>query len=126
MKKYLTSSVVALAAALTASTAFAEVKIGAIFDLTGGLNICGIQQDNALDLAVASVNAAGGVNGEDVVVVGYDAQSELSKYTQFAQTAVLRDGISAMFAGLTSSSREAKVRFVRTACLYMGDRECRP
>jgi len=42
-----------------------------------------------------------------VVVVGYDAQSELSKYTQFAQTAVLRDGISAMFAGLTSSSREA-------------------
>lgn len=107
MKKYLTSSAVALAAVLTASTAFAEVKIGAIFDLTGGLNIYGIQQDNALDLAVASVNEAGGVNGEEVVVVGYDAQSELSKYTQFAQTAVLRDGISAMFAGLTSSSREA-------------------
>lgn len=41
------------------------------------------------------------------MVVGYDAQSELSKYTQFAQTAVLRDGIAAMFAGLTSSSREA-------------------
>ena len=54
MKKYLTSSVVALAAALAASTALAEVKIGAIFDLTGGLNIYGIQQDNALDLAVAS------------------------------------------------------------------------
>jgi len=107
MKKYLTSSAVALAAVLTASTAFAEVKIGAIFDLTGGLNIYGFQQDNALDLAVASVNEAGGVNGEEVVVVGYDAQSELSKYTQFAQTAVLRDGISAMFAGLTSSSREA-------------------
>jgi len=107
MKKYHTSSAVALAAVLTASTAFAEVKIGAIFDLTGGLNIYGFQQDNALDLAVASVNEAGGVNGEEVVVVGYDAQSELSKYTQFAQTAVLRDGISAMFAGLTSSSREA-------------------
>ena len=107
MKKYLTSSAVALAAALTACAAAAEVKVGAIFDLTGGLNIYGIQQDNALDLAVASVNEAGGVNGEEVVVVGYDAQSELSKYTQFAQTAVLRDGISAMFAGLTSSSREA-------------------
>ena len=107
MKKRLATSTVALAAALTASAAFAEVKVGAIFDLTGGLNIYGIQQDNALDLAVASVNEAGGVNGEEVVVVGYDAQSELSKYTQFAQTAVLRDGISAMFAGLTSSSREA-------------------
>lgn len=95
------------AIAITGTTAFAEVKIGAIFDLTGGLNIYGIQQDNALDLAVASINAAGGVNGEEVIVVGYDAQSELSKYTQFAQTAVLRDGIAVMFAGLTSSSREA-------------------
>jgi hypothetical protein len=41
MKKYLTSSVVALAAALIASTAFAEVKFGAIFDFTGGLSIYG-------------------------------------------------------------------------------------
>lgn len=95
------------ALALTSTVATADVKIGAIFDLTGGLNIYGIQQDNALDLAVQSVNAAGGVNGEQVTVVGYDAQSELSKYTQFAKTSVLRDGISAMFAGLTSSSREA-------------------
>lgn len=95
------------ALALTATFAHAETKIGAIFDLTGGLNIYGIQQNNALNLAVESINAAGGVNGDPVTVVGYDAQSELSKYTQFAQTSVLRDGISAMFAGLTSSSREA-------------------
>lgn len=95
------------AVAFSATLAHAETKIGAIFDLTGGLNIYGIQQNNALNLAVESINAAGGVNGEPVTVVGYDAQSELSKYTQFAQTSVLRDGISAMFAGLTSSSREA-------------------
>ncbi|MGC1428506.1 MAG: ABC transporter substrate-binding protein [Albidovulum sp.] len=107
MNKLLGALSLTTALTMTTSAAFAEVKIGAIFDLTGGLNIYGIQQDNALDLAVASINEAGGVNGEEVVVVGYDAQSELSKYTQFAQTAVLRDGISAMFAGLTSSSREA-------------------
>ena len=88
-------------------TVQSETKIGAIFDLTGGLSIYGIQQNNALNLAVESINAAGGVNGEKVTVVDYDAQSELTKYTQFAQTAILRDGISAMFAGLTSSSREA-------------------
>ncbi|MEO0544948.1 MAG: ABC transporter substrate-binding protein [Pseudomonadota bacterium] len=107
MSRILRALGVTTALILMHTTAFAEVKVGAIFDLTGGLNIYGIQQNNALNLAVASVNAAGGVNGEDVVVVGYDAQSELSKYTQFAQTAVLRDGIAAMFAGLTSSSREA-------------------
>ena len=107
MKRLLGALSLTTALTVATTSAMADVKIGAIFDLTGGLNIYGIQQDNALDLAVASVNAAGGVNGEDVVVVGYDAQSELSKYTQFAQTAVLRDGIAAMFAGLTSSSREA-------------------
>lgn len=107
MKNYLSVSAVAVTAALTANAAFADIKVGAIFDLTGGLNIYGIQQDNALDLAIASINAAGGVLGEQVKVVSYDAQSELSKYTQFAQTSVLRDGISVMFAGLTSSSREA-------------------
>ena len=107
MKNLLGTLSLTSAIALTSSAAFAEVKVGAIFDLTGGLNIYGIQQDNALDLAIKSVNDAGGVNGEQVTVVGYDAQSELSKYTQFAQTSVLRDGIAAMFAGLTSSSREA-------------------
>lgn len=107
MKNFLRTLSMTTAVALLATSAQAEVKIGAIFDLTGGLNIYGIQQNNALDLAVETINAAGGINGEQITVVGYDAQSELSKYTQFAQTSVLRDGISAMFAGLTSSSREA-------------------
>ncbi len=107
MKNFITTRVLALATILIASTSFADTKIGAIFDLTGGLNIYGIQQNNALNLAVANINANGGVLGEPVSVVGYDGQSELSKYTQYAKTSVLRDGISAMFAGLTSSSREA-------------------
>lgn len=107
MKNFFRTLGFTAAVALTATHVQAETKVGAIFDLTGGLNIYGIQQNNALDLAIESINAAGGVNGEPVSVIGYDAQSQLAKYTQFAQTAVLRDGISAMFAGLTSSSREA-------------------
>lgn len=107
MKNLIRTIGLTTAVAFSANFAHADTKVGAIFDLTGGLNIYGIQQNNSLNLAVESVNAAGGVNGEPVTVVAYDAQSELAKYTQFAQTAVLRDGISAMFAGLTSSSREA-------------------
>ncbi len=97
------------------STAFAGTKIGAIFDLTGGLNIYGIQQNQALELAVEKINADGGLLGEPVEVVTYDAQSELSKYTQFANTAILRDKIDALFAGLTSSSREAIRPIIRKA-----------
>ncbi|MBL4629955.1 MAG: ABC transporter substrate-binding protein, partial [Paraglaciecola sp.] len=77
MKMKLTTSIFALATAFSATATFAETKIGAIFDLTGGLNIYGIQQNNALNLAVEDINAKGGVLGEPIEVVSYDAQSEL-------------------------------------------------
>ncbi|MHA7774738.1 urea ABC transporter substrate-binding protein [Roseibium sp. M-1] len=104
-----------LATVCLASAAHAEIKIGAIYDLTGGLNIYGIQQNNALKLAVDNINANGGLLGEQVEVVSYDAQSELSKYTQYVNTAILKDQIDALFAGLTSSSREAIRPIVRKA-----------
>jgi branched-chain amino acid transport system substrate-binding protein len=89
------------------AVAFADTKIAAVFDLTGGLNIYGIQQNNALKLAVEDINAKGGVLGAPVDVVSYDAQSEQSKYIQYSNTAILKDRVQALFAGLTSSSREA-------------------
>lgn len=115
--KYLSTFRLGAAAIALASaqSAYAEAKIGAIFDLTGGLNIYGIQQNNALQLAVEDINANGGLLGEPVEVVSYDAQSEQSKYTQYANTAILRDKINVLFAGLTSSSREAVRPIVRKA-----------
>lgn len=83
------------------------VKIGALHDLTGGFNIYGIQQSQALKLAVQEVNANGGVNGKQVEVVEYDTQSDDARYTQYANTLIMRDQVAAMFGGLASSSREA-------------------
>ncbi len=93
--------------ALLPAVALADTKIAAIFDLTGGLNIYGIQQNNALKLAVDDINTKGGVLGAPIDVVSYDAQSEQSKYIQYSNTAILKDQVKALFAGLTSSSREA-------------------
>ena len=83
------------------------VKIGSLYDLTGGLNIYGIQQSEATKLAVEDINAKGGVLGKRIEVVEYDAQSDLSKYTQYANTLILRDKVHVIFGGLTSASREA-------------------
>lgn len=91
------------------------IKIGGIHDLTGGLNIYGIQQSQALQLAVKSINDQGGVLGRPLEVVEYDGQSELDKYTQYANTLILRDQVAALFAGLTSSSREAIRPIIRRA-----------
>ncbi|MDX8464689.1 ABC transporter substrate-binding protein [Mesorhizobium sp. VK23B] len=115
MRRFHSALALSTALALFSGAASAQTKIGAIFDLTGGLNIYGIQQDNALKLAVEDVNAKGGVLGSPVEVVSYDAQSELSKYTQYANTAILKDQVKALFAGLTSSSREAMRPIVRKA-----------
>nr|WP_281408493.1 ABC transporter substrate-binding protein [Rhizobium sp. SG570] len=97
------------------AAAFADTKIAAVFDLTGGLNIYGIQQNNALKLAVEDINAKGGVLGGPIDVVSYDAQSEQSKYIQYSNTAILKDRAKALFAGLTSSSREAIRPIIRKA-----------
>jgi branched-chain amino acid transport system substrate-binding protein len=111
------------AAALVGSVCFAAapagaadpIKIGSIFDLTGDLNIYGIQQSRALHLAVDKINETGGLLGRKVEIVETDAQSQQAKYTQYANTLVMRDNISALFAGLTSSAREAIRPIVRRA-----------
>ncbi|MGH1427397.1 MAG: urea ABC transporter substrate-binding protein [Arenicella sp.] len=112
------SSLVVLSAACismasTVNAKDSDVKIGAIFDLTGGLNIYGLQQSKALNLAVKSLNAKGGLLGQEIKLVEYDAQSELSKYTVFTKTLALKDKVDVLFAGLTSSSREAIRPIVR-------------
>jgi len=91
------------------------ITIGAIFDLTGGLNIYGIQQNNALELAVDSLNDAGGVLGRQVEVASADSQSDDTNYVRFANALIQRDNIVALFAGLTSSSREAMRPIIREA-----------
>jgi branched-chain amino acid transport system substrate-binding protein len=83
-----------------------EIRVGAIFDQTGGINIYGIQQSKAIHLAVDRINSNGGLLGKQLKLIEYDAQSDLAKYAQYTKTAVLRDRVSVVFGGLTSASRE--------------------
>jgi urea transport system substrate-binding protein len=99
----------------TSAPAQEPIKIGAIYDLTGGLNIYGIQESQAVHLAVKAINEKGGVLGRPLELIEYDAQSELDKYTQYTNTLILRDRVAALFAGLTSSSREAIRPIIRRA-----------
>jgi branched-chain amino acid transport system substrate-binding protein len=93
--------------------AASHIKVGAIFDHTGGINIYGIQQSKALHLAVDNLNAKGGLLGQSVKVIEYDSQSDLRKYTQYTKTLILRDRITVLFAGLTSASREVVRPIIR-------------
>ena len=85
---------------------YAQVKIGAIYDITGPLNGYGDRQIKALKMAVENINATGGVKGQRVEAVIYDTLSNEDNYAKYAKEAVQRGDLSAVFAGLTSSSRE--------------------
>jgi len=65
----------ALAALLSLSTtqAFAQTKIGALYPFSGGLALLGDESFRGLELAVEERNAAGGLKGQQIVIVKGDA-----------------------------------------------------
>jgi branched-chain amino acid transport system substrate-binding protein len=75
MKKYLlTGAALSVAAMMAAASAWADVTIGVAGPITGQYASFGEQLKRGAEMAVADLNAAGGVNGEKVVLeVGDDA-----------------------------------------------------
>jgi len=57
----------------------APYTIGAVVDLTGRQSNLGIGVKRGLDIAVESINAAGGVNGRQLKVISYDSESDTAK-----------------------------------------------
>lgn len=55
-----------------------EIKIGANFELTGGISNFGKQTLNGIELAFKEANAAGGVLGKKLVLITADNKSEPS------------------------------------------------
>ncbi|MFH1985276.1 MAG: ABC transporter substrate-binding protein [Pseudomonadota bacterium] len=93
--------------------AASDIWVGAIFDHTGGIHIYGIQQSKAIHLALDNINRKGGLLGRKLKLIEYDSQSDLGKYAQYANTIILRDRITVLFAGLTSASREVVRPIIR-------------
>ena len=75
MKKYLLSGIaLGFAAALSATTALADITIGMAGPITGQYAAFGEQLKRGAEMAVADLNAAGGVNGEKIALeIGDDA-----------------------------------------------------
>ena len=83
-----------------------DIKVGSIHDLSGGLDIYGKPMVDALTLAIEEQNAAGGLLGKKVALINYDSQSNMQKYTEYAQMAALKDKVAVVHGGITSASRE--------------------
>ena len=87
--------------------AAAEIKICVIDDHSGDFALPNIPKTNGAQLAVDELNAAGGVNGEQIELIHYDGQSDVKRYQELANKCILDDEADVIMAGYTSSEREA-------------------
>ena len=83
------------------------IPVGAIFDLSGPINVIGEPKANATELAIEDINANGGVLGRELELVSYDAASDLAQYPKYASQLIEQDNVAVLEAGITSAEREA-------------------
>lgn len=96
-----------------------EIVVGSILDVSGIQNVSGQAMYNVQKLAVKRWNAEGGLLGKKVRLKFYDAQSDQSKYSQYATQLATRDQPDVAMAGINSASREAiRPIFDRNKVLY--------
>ena len=69
-------------AAVLPGEAAAEIKICVIDDHSGDFALPNIPKTNGAQLAVDEINAAGGVNGEQIELIHYDGQSDVKRYQE--------------------------------------------
>ena len=88
------------------ASAASTIKVGAIYDLSGPLQLFGQNQWRCAKMAIDEINESGGLLGRQLEVKSYDSQSQMQFYNQYANQMALRDRVAVVQGGLTSSSRE--------------------
>lgn len=81
-----------------------DIKIGANFELTGGVANFGKQTLNGINLAFKQTNAAGGVLGKQLTLVTADNKSEPSEATNSITKLITQDKVVAVLGPVASSN----------------------
>lgn len=93
---------VAAGAMFTAQAAMADVTFGALYPFSGQLALLGEESARGLELAVDEMNAAGGVQGEQIVLERGDAVDNNQAIGE-ARRLISREGVKAIFGSYSSS-----------------------
>ncbi len=82
-------------------------RVGVLFSQTGVTAVIEETQLRGTIMAIEEVNAAGGINGRELVPIIYDAASDVRSFARLADKLLTEDGVSTIFGCYTSSSRKA-------------------
>lgn len=88
------------------ATDSAPIPVASILDETGATSGYGLPMQNATKLAIADINAHGGVLGRQLKLTDLDSQSDQAKYVVLARQVASSDA-AVVIGGILSASREA-------------------
>ncbi|MDR1985388.1 MAG: ABC transporter substrate-binding protein [Treponema sp.] len=102
---------------LTASLVFAgggaeakgsgAITIGGIFPLSGPVAVYGVEARNGIELAIEEVNAAGGINGQKLVLISEDDEGNPEKTVNAYKKLTTKDKAAIIIGSLTSGCTQA-------------------
>ena len=97
----------ALAATFSAGASAADVKIGVAEALSGGAAQYGVAIRNGFQMAADEINAAGGVNGNKLVLVVEDEQGKKEEAINVFKKLIFQDNVLMVFGPTLSNSAQA-------------------
>ena len=81
-----------------------DIKIGVVYELTGGTASFGTAANNGTKLAFKEINAAGGILGKQVTMVSADNKGEPSESANAMTKVITQDKVAAVVGFTTSSN----------------------
>lgn len=116
MKKTLTTTALTgILAFGLAGVAVAEIRIGATISETGPASFLGDPEAKTLHLLVDEINAAGGINGEQIRLIMYDDGGDPNRARTFATRLVEDDEVVAIIGGTTTGTSMSIIPVIEDA-----------
>jgi branched-chain amino acid transport system substrate-binding protein len=91
------------------------IKIGAILSVTGPASFLGEPEKNTLVMLQEEINAAGGMNGQQVELIVYDDESDVNKCVMAAKKLLDQDGVAVVIGPSISGNTLAISKFFSSA-----------
>jgi branched-chain amino acid transport system substrate-binding protein len=106
---------VAAVAMLSTGAYAADIKVGVIGPFTGGSSSMGVSMRDGVRLATKEINAAGGINGNKIVLVERDDEAKNERGVQIAQELINNEKVVTAFGYINTGVALASQRFFQEA-----------
>ncbi|QWD78337.1 ABC transporter substrate-binding protein [Polynucleobacter sp. MWH-Svant-W18] len=106
---------VAAAAMLTTGAYAADIKLGVAGPFTGGSSSMGVSMRDGVRLATKEINAAGGIDGNKIVLIERDDEAKNERGVQIAQELINNEKVVATLGYINTGVALASQRFYQDA-----------